>query len=242
MSTLTTAPPARKPRRPKPANVLTPAPEAWDESDDADDGLARPPSLRMSAEAFDKWLEAAGENAVRAEWADGKVIVMGSASFEHNAIIVWLILLVAPFVEERGLGVVSFDNMIRLPDGRRLPDLYFVAEARRSIIGKASLTGPVDLAVEVVSPDSAENDYVDKFRYYAKIGVREYWIIDPQNRLFAAYRLTEANEYEVIPLGEDERFHSAVLEGFAFRPADLWATPRPAASAVLAELAAAPPA
>ncbi len=231
MSTLTTAPPPRKPSRPKPKRPPE-SPEAFG------DDLVRPPCLRMSAEAFDQWLEAAGENAARAEWADGKVIVMGYASFEHNAIIVWLIRIVAAFVEERGLGVVSFDNMIRLPDGRRLPDLYFVAEARRGIIGKASLTGPVDLAVEVVSPDSAENDYVDKFRYYAKIGVREYWIIDPQNRLFAAYRLGDGGEFEAIPLGEDGRFRSAVLEGFAFRPAGLWADPRPAASAVLADLAA----
>jgi Uma2 family endonuclease len=36
-----------------------------------------------------------------------------------------------------------------------------------------------DLVIEVVSPGSADRDYVEKREEYLRFGVREYWIIDP---------------------------------------------------------------
>ena len=189
----------------------------------------------MSEQAFDDWLEASGEDAVRAEWADGEVIVMGNATVEHNDLVMWLAILIRLFVKRRKLGFASFDNTMRVEGQRRVPDAYFVAEARRGIIARSRVDGPVDLAVEVVSPDSVENDYVTKYREYQRAGVREYWIVDPQNRAFTAFGLNEAGDYRSMA-SDAGRFCSAVLPGFSFRPSDLWADPLPAEEDVLAEM------
>lgn len=43
--------------------------------------------------------------------------------------------------------------------------------------------------MEVVSPRSDKTDKADKFRLHAKGGVKLYWIVDPEEETFGAYRL-----------------------------------------------------
>ena len=217
MSTLAPPPPAKPKARPK-----RPAPP------DA--------KLPMTEAEFEVWVES--QEHVRAEWADGEVFDMGDASFDHNDLQGWIFMVVRGFVKARRLGVVCWENRMRLADPRRhrLPDVYFVAEARRGIIGTARIEGPVDLAVEVVSPEYAEHDYVTKFREYERAGVREYWIVDPQNRTFAAYHLAEDGRYAPVEPDAEGKVHSPTLPGLWLRPADLFAAERPAELSVLAEL------
>ena len=40
--------------------------------------------------------------------------------------------------------------------------------------------GAPDLIIEVVSPNNASHDYVTKLMKYQKAGVREYWIVNPE--------------------------------------------------------------
>lgn len=41
--------------------------------------------------------------------------------------------------------------------------------------------GEITLAVEVVSPSSREDDYIDKPALYARLGIDEYWRVDRDN-------------------------------------------------------------
>ena len=41
------------------------------------------------------------------------------------------------------------------------------------------LSGPADLVVEIVSPDSLGRDRGDKFAEYEAASIPEYWLIDP---------------------------------------------------------------
>ena len=190
----------------------------------------------MTEEEFEAWVRS--QEHVRAEWADGKVFDMGDASFEHNDLQGWIFMVVRGFVKSRRLGVVCWENRMRLADPlrHRLPDIYFVSEARKGIIGKARIDGPVDLAVEIVSPEYAEHDYVTKFREYERAGVGEYWIVDPQNRTFACYHLAEDGKYAAVAPDGEGKVHSPTLPGLWLRPADLFADDRPAELSVLAEL------
>ena len=38
------------------------------------------------------------------------------------------------------------------------------------------------IVVEVVSPGGEQRDYVDKREEYLRIGVREYWMLNPEDR------------------------------------------------------------
>jgi Uma2 family endonuclease len=68
--------------------------------------------------------------------------------------------------------VLSDENVVQ-------PDIVFIARSRLRIIGKACIRGAPDLIVEILSPKTAARDRVVKRKLYASCGVREYWIVDP---------------------------------------------------------------
>jgi Uma2 family endonuclease len=49
--------------------------------------------------------------------------------------------------------------------------------------------GAPDLVVEILSPRSIRNDRGIKQRHYQRLGVQEYWIVDPKNNAIEVYRL-----------------------------------------------------
>ncbi len=51
--------------------------------------------------------------------------------------------------------------------------------------------GAPDLVVEILSPSSIRNDRGIKQRLYKRLGVQEYWIVDPKNNAIEVYRLIE---------------------------------------------------
>ena len=76
------------------------------------------------------------------------------------------------------------------------PDLLFVSEPRRGIITDAGLTGAPDLAVEILSPSTASRDRGLKLRLYERQGVREYWIVNPDENAFDVWRFGEESAHE----------------------------------------------
>jgi Uma2 family endonuclease len=57
----------------------------------------------------------------------------------------------------------------------------FVA-TRNLAIGRDWIFGAPDVLIEVISPDGVERDRLVTRRLYAENGVREYWIVDPEER------------------------------------------------------------
>lgn len=52
-------------------------------------------------------------------------------------------------------------------------------------------------AVEVISPSTGRKDRTTKKAYYEKIGIGEYWIVDPLNKSIEVYKLNEAAVYRL---------------------------------------------
>ncbi len=175
------------------------------------------PGRRMTEAEFDRWID----EDTRAEWVDGEVEMMAPVGLEHDEIVWWLRTLLTSYVDHHHLGMVfGPEVLIRLAKIRRkrLPDILYVAESRRSILKKNIVDGPPDLIMEVVSPDSAERDWMDKYADYERAGVREYWIVDPDARRLEAYHLTSAGKYRRIAAKEDV-VRSKVVPGFFLREA-----------------------
>lgn len=65
-------------------------------------------------------------------------------------------------------------------DSSRLPDLAIVSrvEADKLLKQTAVFQSPSLLAVEVVSPSSASDDYEGKLKEYQALGIPEYWVVD----------------------------------------------------------------
>jgi Uma2 family endonuclease len=60
------------------------------------------------------------------------------------------------------------------------------------------MTGPPDLVIEIVSPESGLIDRRRKFDLYERFGVTEYWIVDQDERVVEVYRLDDGGAYRRI--------------------------------------------
>jgi Uma2 family endonuclease len=120
------------------------------------------------------------------------------------------------------------------------PDVSFVLSGRASVIGATRGTGAPDIAVEIVSQESEQRDYIQKRVLYEEAGVREYWIIDPTQGRCTFLRL-EDGRFAAVPLDAGRFFRSEVLPGFWLDVEWLFADPLPDEFECLDRVLAGPP-
>jgi Uma2 family endonuclease len=116
----------------------------------------------------------------RYELIDGELCEVTSPSRAHQRLLKRLFRLLDA-AEARRLGevfVAPFD--VKLSESDVLePDLLFVSRERASIVGSRFVAGGPDLIVEILSTSTRRRDLGIKADLYAKAGVREYWLGDP---------------------------------------------------------------
>lgn len=158
-----------------------------------------------------------------AEWREGKATIFMPPSLRHQLISKFLLKLIDDFVEHYHLGVVipaPFEMTGFEGRSYREPDLLFVANAHRERLTAQRLIGPADLIVEIISPESAYRDRVEKFDEYEAIGVAEYWLIDPTpaNTRVWLYCRDEAGMYQRQSPNQQGYLRSQVLPHFWLNP------------------------
>ena len=67
------------------------------------------------------------------------------------------------------------------------PDLFIICDPSK--LDKKRCNGAPDFIIEIVSPSTASNDYIQKLFFYKKYGVKEYWIIDADRQTITVYDL-----------------------------------------------------
>jgi Uma2 family endonuclease len=183
-----------------------------------------PTSAVMTEEEFEAWCD----EDVKAEYVDGEVIVHSPLSTRHSDAVWFVGYLLKTIVQQHDLGrVLGPEVQVRLRPGlRRVPDLLFVAKARADRIQPTLIEGAPDLIVEIVSPDSVERDWREKYLEYQTAGVGEYWVVDLEYQRVAVYWLDEQGRYQAASV-EEGVYRSQVLPGFWLRAEWLWQEPLP---------------
>lgn len=126
----------------------------------------------------------------RYELIEGELHLTPTPPNRHQKSLIRLVARMLPFIEERDLGTVLMGpvDLVLAEDTVLQPDLLFIAREREGIIGeKSGIFGAPDLVVEILSPSTAKRDLVTKKRLYDAHGVREYWIIDPEQNFIEVY-------------------------------------------------------
>jgi Uma2 family endonuclease len=141
----------------------------------------------------------------KVELANGEVIVAPSPSNQHQAISMALSLALGNYVRQHRLGVVRYaPHDVRLYAGTvRQPDLFFVREENRDRFTGQVFEGGPDWIAEILSPADRQTDEVAKLAEYARAGVPEYWLVDPEETTIRIFTLA----------GEDYRLAAAVGRG-----------------------------
>ena len=186
---------------------------------------------KMTYEEFLAWVD---EDTL-AEWVDGEAVMYSPANDRHQDISGFLESVLRSFVEIRGLGIVrSAPFQMKLERGRE-PDLIFVAQEHLDRLRETYLEGPADLVVEIVSPESVGRDRGEKFYEYARGGVPEYWVIDPQVECVEFYQL-HGQHYRLAFWGKEGQYRALVLPDFWLRVEWLWQERLPSPIRTLAEI------
>jgi len=149
------------------------------------------------------------------ELSEGELIMPPHPTETHQRIAMELAFRLHTFVNENDLGTVRLAPLpVRLWPGKiREPDILFVAQEHSDRIGE-QVYGPPDLVVEVLSPATRRTDRLEKTVEYARAGVSEYWIVDPDGQTVEVFTLREG-AYELLgKWGGGEEAHSGVLAGF----------------------------
>ena len=140
--------------------------------------------------------DALPEDRFRRELLDGALLVSPGCSGAHQEILRRLLRLVGDYVEDQGIGTVSFApfDVVYSPNDVLEPDLV-VLPAPVSTLGKNwdGANSPPTLVVEIVSPSSRTRDYQRKRDFYVAGHALEYWIVDPGQRVIVVVRRGESD-------------------------------------------------
>lgn len=154
----------------------------------------------------------------RYELLDGELVMAPAPSLRHQTIDTRLTALVHTFVNDRRLGHVfcpPCDVMLSSTDVVQ-PDLVFVSRERKSILLEGdAVRGAPDLVVEILSPSTAARYRTLKRILYARHGVAEYWLVDPDAGTVTVMA-PGADGFEVAAVyGRGQTLTSPTLPGFA---------------------------
>jgi Uma2 family endonuclease len=148
----------------------------------------------------------------RQELVEGRLHEMEPPGAEHGAVAMRIAMLLAPAVDEAGIGIVFASEvgfqLASDPDTVRAPDVAFIAADRvpETGIPRGYWPGPPDLAVEVVSPNDRHSEVEGKALSWLAAGTRAVVVVDPPLRTATVYRsrhdirIVSAHE----PLGLDD--------------------------------------
>ena len=130
------------------------------------------------------------EENERIEIVNGEAVMMAPPSSIHQEISGALFAQLYNYLEGKQCRVYAAPFAVRLferdedspedVDTMVEPDLSVICD--RSKIDKRGCKGAPDLIIEILSPSTRRHDRLVKMGLYQRAGVREYWIVNPEDR------------------------------------------------------------
>lgn len=128
---------------------------------------------------------------MKAEFINGQVIMHSPATNEHTEIRGLIENLLSNHVNLHELGLVrSEKSLCVFPRNDYEPDVVFFGLEKAAKVKRKTLKFPVpDFVCEILSESTVRRDRGVKFTDYEAHGVREYWIVNPDQRELEQYVL-----------------------------------------------------
>ncbi|MBQ9360156.1 MAG: Uma2 family endonuclease [Lachnospiraceae bacterium] len=127
---------------------------------------------------------------------------MAAPNRKHQDIVTELVYKIRGYIDRKGgdCKIYPAPFAVRLKDGDKNtvePDVSVICD--KSKLTDDGCTGAPDWIIEIISPSNPGHDYIRKLNLYLDAGVREYWIINPLERLVSVYEfgkgITAPKEY-----------------------------------------------
>jgi Uma2 family endonuclease len=140
----------------------------------------------------------------RIELIKGKIFKMSPApARKHQYVSGELYIQIGVFLRKKKCKVYSAPFDVRFPKGEGdentftvvQPDICVICDPK--ILDDRGCAGAPDLIIEILSPATAKKDVKDKFELYEESGVKEYWIVSPENHIVDVFELDNAGKYQL---------------------------------------------
>ena len=185
--------------------------------------VTQKPKRKLTYEDYAKTPEGERWELIDGELTNHEAIMAPSAKRAHQRNQMKLGSRMSFFAEESDLGEVYSDFDVVLSDTDTVrPDLLYVSKDRLHIITEDNIQGAPDLVVEIRSPSTARQDWTVKRELYARHGVKEYWLVDPEAATVSVL-LLENGELKVSGVyGETDTLTATVLQDFTVALSDIF--------------------
>ena len=97
------------------------------------------------------------------------------------------------------------------------PDLMYLSPAKKTFITPRGIKGPPDIAVEILSPSNRHTDISDKKEGYLRLGVSEYWIVDPPRKNITIFTPASGEEIPLRVFAGNDEVTSTVFPTLRFK-------------------------
>jgi len=152
----------------------------------------------------------------RYEVVDGVLYMLPTPNINHQKIVGEIFAYLQSFTHITRSGKVSLAPLdVELSYGNVVqPDILVILNKHLDRITYSRVIGAPDLVVEVASPNTARHDLCEKEDAYARAGVPEYWIVNP-DACTVELLLLEGKFYRTLGLySGDALLPSVVLSNF----------------------------
>jgi Uma2 family endonuclease len=154
----------------------------------------------------------------RYELMDGELLMVPAPTTLHQIVSQNIEFLLLQHVRATGCGRILHAPVdVVLGEGKRRdvvqPDIVFISNARAHIVTKPEVAGAPDLVIEILSPGTEDRDRGYKRTLYERMGVREYWIVDPEGRTVEVFRAGQSGFMAPRHYGANDELAVTVIEG-----------------------------
>ena len=159
----------------------------------------------------------------RVELIKGKVFKMSPApSPLHQEISGNIFSVFHRYLKGKSCKVYHAPFDVRFPkESTADKDIYTVLQpdicviCNRTNIDKRGCIGAPNLVIEILSQGNNKKELLNKYTVYEEFGVKEYWIVSPEEKTLLKYTVDQHGKYQPSKLFTlSEKVYSEVLPGF----------------------------
>lgn len=127
---------------------------------------------------------------IRVELIDGVIYDMSAPTFTHQDLAFELAVFLRNYIKDKKGKCKTYVSPIDVQldrDDKTMvqPDVIVVCD--RDKIMNRCLYGAPDFVIEILSPSTSKKDSTIKLKKYKAAGVREYWMVDPDEKKVVVY-------------------------------------------------------
>jgi Uma2 family endonuclease len=100
------------------------------------------------------------------------------------------------------------------------PDICVICDLSK--LDDKGCIGAPDIVLEILSPGNNAKELKNKYEIYEEAGVKEYWVLSPQDETFVAYTLVNGKYSASRIMVTGDVVSSSVLQGFTLDLKDLF--------------------